>query len=287
VVKFITIEIMGITELNSAIEDYLKDVFTQLEHPKFESQDEMDEWIWNVFLFQAVNNWEGDFDIADSVNFADLITESSATATIDSVLKVVSIVTSYFKDSYGSDSIPHLETQSDILRNYAYVYAHEEMDLWHLYYLTGLLSLFPHCAGCNDFCDELVGHKFQGGEYCDHCFGKLEKAYMDELNYVPDRNMFLDHPPKHKVTVVEKKCEKKMHEIVILPKKKTSSSDSVVAKIREEAQYVGIKPFSHNLVGLYLNELEKRHNFTKAQISELVVQCGLDSKGWEHLVIST
>jgi hypothetical protein len=77
-----------------------------------------------------------------------------------------------------------------------------------------------------------------------------------------------------------------MHGIVILPIKKTSS-DSIVAVIHEEAQYVGIKPFSHNLIGLCLAELEKRHNFTKDQISALVVQCGLDSKGWEHLVIST
>jgi hypothetical protein len=58
-----------------------------------------------------------------------------------------------------------------------------------------------------------------------------------------------------------------------------------VKKICEEAEFVGIKPYSHNLVGLYLEELEKNHHYTKQQISDLVVDCGLDSKGWDHLVI--
>jgi len=58
----------------------------------------------------------------------------------------------------------------------------------------------------------------------------------------------------------------------------------VLMRIAEEARWIDIKPYSHNIVGLSLSILGKTHNYDKEKIKLVVKTFGLDRKGWGHLL---
>lgn len=57
-----------------------------------------------------------------------------------------------------------------------------------------------------------------------------------------------------------------------------------IEKIENEVEWIDIKPFSHNIIGLSLTALQENYNWTDEDIADLVFQLGLDKKGWGHLV---
>jgi len=50
------------------------------------------------------------------------------------------------------------------------------------------------------------------------------------------------------------------------------------AKVKHEAQYVDIKPYSHNIITLLLGQIAKEHGQTEA--NKAIVDFGLDDMGW-------
>lgn len=56
------------------------------------------------------------------------------------------------------------------------------------------------------------------------------------------------------------------------------------SKIEENVKWIGVKPYSHNMIGLALGALKIDCNWTDEQISEIVIKYGLDKKGWSYLV---
>ena len=54
--------------------------------------------------------------------------------------------------------------------------------------------------------------------------------------------------------------------------------------IAEESKYIDIKPYSHNIVGLELQILNKNHNYDNEKIKLVVKTFGLDKKGWGYLL---
>ena len=54
--------------------------------------------------------------------------------------------------------------------------------------------------------------------------------------------------------------------------------DTLRSKISQEAKHVGIKPFSHNIVGMYLGEIAKLYGDEEAR--KAIKDFGLHRKGW-------
>jgi len=52
---------------------------------------------------------------------------------------------------------------------------------------------------------------------------------------------------------------------------------SVIAK---EAPYVGVKPYSHNIIGLALGAIAKDHG--QAEANKAIVDFELEDKGWSQ-----
>lgn len=52
-------------------------------------------------------------------------------------------------------------------------------------------------------------------------------------------------------------------------------------KIREESRFVDIKPFSHNLVGMYLLQIAKA--FGNAEANKAIDDFKLERKGWKKV----
>jgi len=50
------------------------------------------------------------------------------------------------------------------------------------------------------------------------------------------------------------------------------------AEIEHEAQYVDIKPYSHNIIALLLGQIAKEHGQTEA--NKAIVDFELDDMGW-------
>lgn len=50
-------------------------------------------------------------------------------------------------------------------------------------------------------------------------------------------------------------------------------------EIGEEVGFVGLKPFSHNIIGMCLREIHKR--FGMASANKAIKDFDLDSMGWE------
>ena len=65
----------------------------------------------------------------------------------------------------------------------------------------------------------------------------------------------------------------------------TNQESELLKKIETESKYTDIRPYSHNLVGMYLQILEETYKYTPQQISNVVTIFDLDSKGWGYLVI--
>ena len=64
-----------------------------------------------------------------------------------------------------------------------------------------------------------------------------------------------------------------------------SSSEKIIkilTKIDEEIPYIDIKPYSHNIIGLQLDMLEKLTN--EDNIKKVVKEKGLDKLGWGHIL---
>jgi hypothetical protein len=54
--------------------------------------------------------------------------------------------------------------------------------------------------------------------------------------------------------------------------------DELKERILEEAEYVDIRPYSHNIISLYLREIDKR--FGKKITNEIIEECELEILGW-------
>jgi len=57
--------------------------------------------------------------------------------------------------------------------------------------------------------------------------------------------------------------------------------EEIKAKIINEAEYVDIKPYSHNIISLYLGEVNRR--FGKEMANQLIKDCGLETLGWHKV----
>lgn len=64
-----------------------------------------------------------------------------------------------------------------------------------------------------------------------------------------------------------------------------STATEIILKIESEADYIDIKPYSHNLVSIYLLTLKEKYGFTPKQVSNIVKLYNLDKKGWKHLLV--
>ena len=53
--------------------------------------------------------------------------------------------------------------------------------------------------------------------------------------------------------------------------------------IKDEAYFVDIKPYSHNIIGLCLLEISKR--FGQAEANKAIVDCELEDLGWSQIKI--
>ena len=54
--------------------------------------------------------------------------------------------------------------------------------------------------------------------------------------------------------------------------------------IKNEAPYIDKKPYSHNLVGLALRELNRKCGYDDKKIRKIVKDNGLDKVGWAYLL---
>ena len=59
---------------------------------------------------------------------------------------------------------------------------------------------------------------------------------------------------------------------------------NIIEKIENEMEWIDIKPYSHNIIGLSLSVLQEDFEWTDKDIAELVFQLGLDKMGWGYLV---
>jgi hypothetical protein len=57
--------------------------------------------------------------------------------------------------------------------------------------------------------------------------------------------------------------------------------------IAEEARWIDIKPYSHNIVGITLRMLDENHKYDEEKIKLVVKTFGLDKKGWGYLLGDT
>ena len=58
--------------------------------------------------------------------------------------------------------------------------------------------------------------------------------------------------------------------------------DKLEKSIRAEVPYIGIKPYSHNIIGLILSQIDKEFGFEK--VKEIVIKYHLADKGWGYIV---
>ena len=65
---------------------------------------------------------------------------------------------------------------------------------------------------------------------------------------------------------------------------KNDEEIKTLSSIAEESKYIDIKPYSHNIVGLNLQILNKNHNYDDEKIKLVVKTFGLDKKGWGYLL---
>jgi hypothetical protein len=54
--------------------------------------------------------------------------------------------------------------------------------------------------------------------------------------------------------------------------------EEIKEKILEQVEYVDIKPYSHNIISLYLSEADKL--FGQKVANQLIEDCGLEILGW-------
>jgi hypothetical protein len=66
----------------------------------------------------------------------------------------------------------------------------------------------------------------------------------------------------------------------------TSKQKQILLNIAKEVDWIDIKPYSHNIVGMELSFLEKE-GFDSEKIKSVVRLFGLDSKGWGYLLVSS
>lgn len=59
---------------------------------------------------------------------------------------------------------------------------------------------------------------------------------------------------------------------------------NIIETIENEMEWIDIKPYSHNIIGISLSTLQKNYEWTDKDIVELVLQLGLDKMGWGYLV---
>ena len=59
----------------------------------------------------------------------------------------------------------------------------------------------------------------------------------------------------------------------------------VIDKIHEEAVWVDIKPYSHNLISIYLRILKEKFSLCDDEIADVMEEAGLDEKGWSSEAI--
>lgn len=57
--------------------------------------------------------------------------------------------------------------------------------------------------------------------------------------------------------------------------------EEIKEKILEQVEYVDIKPYSHNIISLYLGEADKL--FGKKVTNQLIEDCGLETLGWSKV----
>jgi hypothetical protein len=62
------------------------------------------------------------------------------------------------------------------------------------------------------------------------------------------------------------------------PSFKLTPSDEIKSKILEEREYVDIKPYSHNLISLYLKRYAELEGHDKT--NQLIIDFQLDELGW-------
>ena len=55
--------------------------------------------------------------------------------------------------------------------------------------------------------------------------------------------------------------------------------------IKRERDYIDIKPYSHNIVGINLRYLSEIANFTDKQMSAVIRLNGLDKLGWSSYLV--
>lgn len=51
---------------------------------------------------------------------------------------------------------------------------------------------------------------------------------------------------------------------------------------REEIPFIGVKPYSHNIIGLYLAQIAR--DFGRGEANKAIMELGLEDEGWSvHL----
>jgi hypothetical protein len=63
----------------------------------------------------------------------------------------------------------------------------------------------------------------------------------------------------------------------------TAEQKKCLLSIAREVDFIDIKPYSHNIVGMELGFLDKA-GFDKQKIKEVVKLFGLENKGWKYLL---
>ena len=58
--------------------------------------------------------------------------------------------------------------------------------------------------------------------------------------------------------------------------------DKLEKTISDEAPYVDIKEYSHNIIGMTLEQIDKEFGFEK--VKEIVIKYRLDEKGWSYVL---
>lgn len=66
----------------------------------------------------------------------------------------------------------------------------------------------------------------------------------------------------------------------------TAEQKKCLLSIAREVDFIDIKPYSHNIVGMELGFLDKA-GFDKQKIKEVVKLFGLEDKGWKYLLVDS
>jgi len=62
------------------------------------------------------------------------------------------------------------------------------------------------------------------------------------------------------------------------------SERKCLVSIANEFEYIDIKPYSHNIIGMNLRELVENEGYYPAKIQEVVRMFELEKKGWAYLL---